>query len=564
MGCVILNTNKIKEKKALGYVRVSTKKQEKNGISLTAQSESIKKYLNDYNNQNPNCPLELIEIIDDANSAFKITNSFNSSILLTNRPGMQKLINRIHSEGITDIIIYCRDRLNRNIHEYVAFKAMFDKLGVSLHFTSSNEIVKSDISAVKTFYESMMANIAMFNAQNITYTCKNSLMTVVRQGYFPGGHTPFGYTLEKASNGKSYLAINKEEANIIKEIFKLYSIGYSYRDILKKVKNKTANLRIKFNSPSIIEQIINNEIYTGTYLWNRNSKLHIEFNDDIAKSPCLFGSLEIIPKKQYDNVHSIKNTIALKSPKFYTTKFLLNSLLVCENCGGFLQGKNNGKNKSSVYYCNCNTNNWTISIKKEKIEELVLLKIRNYMDYLLNNESIINEYYSIFKEKLLDSRISKETELSTLQERLKQFNNNITTANDILTKRDILQSEDITLYSSDFFEAIESNLTILNIEQKHIQKVIDNTNNELNVKLKTFDDFKNSLNEINLELCKTDNYSIKDKSDIRLFRILLTQIVDKIIVSSNKGNINLSISLVIPNLNPNFNLNFLDTCPISK
>ena len=44
-----LNTNKIKEKKAIGYVRVSTKKQKKNGISLAAQSESIKKYLNQYN-----------------------------------------------------------------------------------------------------------------------------------------------------------------------------------------------------------------------------------------------------------------------------------------------------------------------------------------------------------------------------------------------------------------------------------------------------------------------------------------------------------------------------------
>lgn len=186
------------------------------------------------------------------------------------------------------------------------------------------------------------------------------------------------------------------------------------------------------------------------------------------------------------------------------------------------------------------------------------------MDSLINNEPTINEYYSIFKEKLLNSRLSKEMELLTLQEKLKQFDNNIATANDILDKRDILQSEDITLYSSDFFEAIESNLTILNIEKKHIQKVINNTNNELNVKIQTFDEFKALLNEINLELCKIDNYSIKDKTNIRLFRILLTQIVDKIIVSSNKDNINLSISLVIPNLNANFNLNFLDTCPISK
>lgn len=559
-----LNTNKIKEKKAIGYVRVSTKKQKKNGISLAAQSESIKKYLNQYNSKNPNCPLKLLEIIDDANSAFKITNNSTSSILLTNRPGMQKLINKIHSEGITDIIIYCRDRLNRNIHEYVAFTAMFEKLGVSLHFTSSNEIVESDISALKNFYESMMANIAMFNAQNITYNCKNALMQVVRNGHFPGGHIPFGYNLEKDSHGKSYLVINKDEADIVEKIFNLYSIGYSYRDILKKLKKETANLRINFNSPSIIEQIINNEIYTGTYLWNRNSKLHIEFNDDIVKSPCLFAPLEIIPKKEYDKVHNIKNTISLKSPRFYSTNFLLNSLLVCENCGSFLKCKNNGKNKSAVYYCKCNTNKWTISIKKEKIEELVLLKIRSYINSLLKNDSIINEYYSKFKEKLLDSKISKEKELSFLQKSLEQFNNNINTANNILKKRDILQSEDPNLYSSDFFEAIESNLTILNIEQKHIQKVIDNTNNELTIKLKTFDEFKNSLNEINLELCKTDNYSIKNKSDVRLFRILLTQIVNKIIVSSNKGNINLSISLVIPNLNPNFNLNFPDTCPISK
>ena len=58
---------------------------------------------------------------------------------------------------------------------------LFEKLGVSLHFTSSNEIVESDISALKNFYESMMANIAMFNAQNITYNCKNEFKTYTRE-----------------------------------------------------------------------------------------------------------------------------------------------------------------------------------------------------------------------------------------------------------------------------------------------------------------------------------------------------------------------------------------------
>ncbi|WP_195964524.1 hypothetical protein, partial [Clostridium cuniculi] len=111
-----------------------------------------------------------------------------------------------------------------------------------------------------------------------------------------------------------------------------------------------------------------------------------------------------------------------------------------------------------------------------------------------------------------------------------------------------------TLYSSDFFKAIESNLTILNIEQEHIQKIINTTNNELSIKIQTFEKFKDSLNEINLELCKTDNYSLKDKSDIRLFRILLTQIIDKVIVHSTKDGIKLTINLIIPNLTSKFNI----------
>lgn len=311
-----MNTTKCKKRKALGYIRVSTKRQKKNGVSLDVQAATIEKYVSEFNENNPNDTLELLEILDDANSAFKVVNHSDSSVLITNRPGMQELLNRIRSNNITDIILYCRDRLNRNVHEYVAFSAMFKKLGVSLHYTSSCEIVNSDISVINTFYELMMANIAMFNAQNITYNCKNSLLQIVRTGYFPGGRPPFGYTLKKDCNGKSYLAIDSYEASIVKEIFSLYSIGYSYRDILEKVKSSTCNSRTKFNSPNVIEQIINNNIYTGTYSWNKVSKFVIEFNNDIAKAPSLFGSLQIISNKQFDYVHKIKATINSKSKMY--------------------------------------------------------------------------------------------------------------------------------------------------------------------------------------------------------------------------------------------------------
>lgn len=557
-----MNTNKIKTRKALGYVRVSTKKQKQNGVSLAVQAATIKKYVNEYNEKNPSNPLELLEILDDANSAFKLVNHSNSDILLTNRPGMQDVLNRIRSNGITDIVLYCRDRLNRNVHEYVAFSAMFKKLGVSLHYTSSYEIINSDISAINAFYESMMANIAMFNAQNITYNCKNALLQVVRDGYFAGGRVPFGYTLKKNTNGKSYLAIDKEESSIVQEIFRLYSIGYSYRDILEKIKPYTCNFNTQFNSPNVIEQIINNDIYTGTYSWNKVSKFVIEFNNDVVKAPSLFGSLQIISKKDYDYVHKLKDIVNSKSSRFFSTSFLLTGLVTCNNCGGFLKGKVNGKGKSSVYYCKCNTDKWVISINKNDLEELVLSKLKISFNNLLVNDSFMNKCYANFLEKFNTNMRLKNETLIKHKKIMAKLQNEINISNEILAKMDILQSEDPIIYSSDFFDAIKSSSTILILNNEEHKKIIKDIEKDLQTKVPTLEEFKASFDELKVSIGKINSSSTIDKYTIRFYRILLTQIIDKIILTSTESCIKLSINLVIPNLNTNLNL--LDTCPISR
>ncbi|NOQ19220.1 MAG: hypothetical protein GQ571_04530 [Desulfobacterales bacterium] len=84
-------------KKAIGYVRVSTDDQAKEGVSLENQEAKIRSYcdLKD---------LELLEIIEDAGISAKNLR----------RPGAQKVIEMAQKKMVDAVVVYKLDRMFRS------------------------------------------------------------------------------------------------------------------------------------------------------------------------------------------------------------------------------------------------------------------------------------------------------------------------------------------------------------------------------------------------------------------------------------------------------------------
>jgi len=80
--------------KAIGYIRASTQEEAKEGISLEAQENKIRKYAGLHN-------LSLIEVVRDEEKSGKDLN----------REGIQKVIALCEERKVDHLIVYKMDRL---------------------------------------------------------------------------------------------------------------------------------------------------------------------------------------------------------------------------------------------------------------------------------------------------------------------------------------------------------------------------------------------------------------------------------------------------------------------
>jgi len=101
---------------AVGYIRVSTEDQSRNGVSMDAQRAKIEQYcsLKDMNLQ---------EIIEDAGISAKNLN----------RPGMQRILSMVRSKQIESIVVLKLDRMFRSTIDALTTTCLFEKHGVSFH-----------------------------------------------------------------------------------------------------------------------------------------------------------------------------------------------------------------------------------------------------------------------------------------------------------------------------------------------------------------------------------------------------------------------------------------------
>ena len=87
--------------KAIGYIRVSTEEQAKEGVSLAAQEAKIKAYCELYD-------LEIVEIIVDAGQSAKTLK----------RPGLQQALGMLESGMAEALVIAKLDRLTRSVTDW--------------------------------------------------------------------------------------------------------------------------------------------------------------------------------------------------------------------------------------------------------------------------------------------------------------------------------------------------------------------------------------------------------------------------------------------------------------
>lgn len=125
----------MQEKLVVVYSRVSSSSQ-----NLREQLDAAKKVLKARNiNEDDEIFLEDFNVSATKNDA-------------NNRPAYKKLQNLIREGRVVLVIIYARDRVQRNFYEASEFNELVNIYGVEVIYTASNEIPFNKNSSIENFY----------------------------------------------------------------------------------------------------------------------------------------------------------------------------------------------------------------------------------------------------------------------------------------------------------------------------------------------------------------------------------------------------------------------------
>ena len=162
--------------KAVGYIRVSTEEQVREGISLEVQEDKVKKYADLHN-------LRLTEIIRDEGKSGKDLD----------REGIQKIITLCKDRSVDHLIVYKMDRLTRRTLDLLTLvEEVFKPNKVQFH--SITERVDTSTAQGK-FFLTIIGAMSQMERDLISERTSEALRYKISQGENVGS-PPLGFLAE--------------------------------------------------------------------------------------------------------------------------------------------------------------------------------------------------------------------------------------------------------------------------------------------------------------------------------------------------------------------------------
>ena len=196
--------------RTIGYIRVSTQEQEKNGISLESQTRKIKAYV-------ALKGLGEAEILSDPGVSGKDLN----------RPGIQKMLEMVRAGEANNVVVYKLDRLSRRTQDSLNLIEEFTRMKVDFHSISEN--VDTETPTGK-FFLTVVSAISQMERDLIGERTADVLSMKKMKGEWVG-RVPIGFKLGR----KGILQVDDEQIKTVEKIKRLRRRGLSIREISGRV-----------------------------------------------------------------------------------------------------------------------------------------------------------------------------------------------------------------------------------------------------------------------------------------------------------------------------------------
>lgn len=291
------------------------------------------------------------------------------------RPGMQRLIERIKAGQVQVVVVYKLDRLSRSIRDFAMLMDLFQQYGVSL--VSVTQSFDSS-TAMGQLMLNILISFASFERELASERTRDKIALQRQRGQWTGGRPMLGYDITPTG-----LVVNLVEAAIVRDIFRWYLELKSLSKVLERlaahgITNKkwtskagTPQGGIPF-AKSTLSQLLSSIIYKGLVPHKG------------ASYPGLHQA--IIEPEVFKRVQELLAENARCGPSAIRNRHhgLLKGLITCACCGKPMVHTFTSKGSTTHRYYACNSRTG-VQAKKCKggslpagqVEDFVLEKVRH-------------------------------------------------------------------------------------------------------------------------------------------------------------------------------------------
>ncbi len=188
--------------------------------------------------------------------------------MFVDRPAIQLLLQKAKAKEINMVVFKSISRLARDLKDSLEIREVF--LAHNVRIIS----VEEGYDSIKAGKNDMAFELwSLFSAQysrTLSSSISAALAAKVRRGEHIG-KVPYGYDRENQK-----LIINEEEANVVRDIYNWYNIGWGF----KRITNELNRLGIKPKSKEIwqitsVQRIVRSPIYKGTFILNQYTSIKV-------------------------------------------------------------------------------------------------------------------------------------------------------------------------------------------------------------------------------------------------------------------------------------------------
>lgn len=358
----------------------------------------------------------------------KIYREVVSGETISERKEMQKLLKDVENEKWTGVLVVEVERLARG--------DTADQGRVSKAFKYSHTKI---ITPAKTYdpdneFDEEYFEFGLFMSRREYKTINRRLQRgreiSVSEGKFVGNIAPFGYDRVKLKDAKGYtLTINKEEAPIVKEIFRLYTFeSNTISSVVKHLNNMNLKPRISNEwTISSVKDILSNPTYIGKIVWNRRKQKkktkngHLIISRPRNQDYLIYDGLHepIIDNKTWELVQEKRKQRTPKVKYSHQIQNPLVGLVFCEKCGKPMQRRPYTKaNKPATLICSnskCDNISSKLYLVENKIIEALKIWLENYkIDYEVESISNVNNN-EIIEKSIVSTKKELERENTKLE-----------------------------------------------------------------------------------------------------------------------------------------------------